>query len=121
MIRPAFSFASAPIARVLSLSLAAFLLTACGDDGGGTGGGGDATVELVGERAGLLIWRAVPSATRYSMEILAANDSSLWIYNTADTVGQLPPTYASATGHTWWVRAFDDRRQIGESSKARMY
>lgn len=106
---------SATLAGVLAVALA-FALTACGDDGGG-----DGRVELVGERAGLMVWRPVPGASRYSMEILAAGDSSIWVFNTADTVGQLPPTYSSATGHTWWVRAFDDRRQIAKSSKERMY
>ncbi len=68
-----------------------------------------------------MVWRPVPGASSYWMEILDSTGSSTWTLNTKDTVGQLPSSYQSAPGNTWWVRAFDDSRQIASSTKDRMY
>jgi hypothetical protein len=107
---------------LLSFAALPVLGTACQGSGSATQSDNDGgTVELVGERAGLLVWRKFSGATVYKLEVLLPNGATEFSLNTADTVGGFPPRFEGGEGKTWWVRAYDANRQIAASEKARVY
>ena len=56
------------------------------------------------------VWRAVPGARRYELEVLDAGGTPVYALTTADTVVTLPDVRRLAPGaeYRWWVRVSDD-------------
>lgn len=56
------------------------------------------------------VWRAVPGARRYQLEVLDAGGTPVYALSTGDTVVTLPDMRRLARGaeYRWWVRASDD-------------
>ncbi|HEU4563446.1 MAG TPA: hypothetical protein VFS05_02310 [Gemmatimonadaceae bacterium] len=110
--------------RIAPLALAASLALAVGigvvrergtvPDTDVVRGGAEDGVTLVapGEEVGtgrevIFVWRAVPGASRYELELLAPGGAVLSAITTGDTVAALPATARLARGaeYRWWVRA----------------
>jgi len=73
--------------------------------------GGDA-LELVGPSGEVssamtatLVWRTVPRAARYEVEILDADGNVVFQGNVTDTVAPMPPSVAEAGTYRWRVTA----------------
>jgi len=78
-------------------------------------------VVLVGERVGVLVWRPVPDATSYSVEVLDKDGVLLFSATAADTVAPLPPGFDAPQWSSWWVRAFTGRREVAASPMTAFY
>ena len=101
-----------------ALSLA---VAACSEDNSTAGTDDEDVVVLVGERAGLMVWRPYDGATSYRVELFTAEDRLEHSATTSDTVGAYPPGFDAGTGKTWQVRAFNGERQVARSIKAPVY
>ncbi len=80
-----------------------------------------AEVTLVGERAGVMVWRALPGATAYRFELLGAGGAVVTSSESADTVASLPPLFSPDPHSAWRVRALRDGRVIATSRSERIY
>jgi hypothetical protein len=75
--------------------------------------GGTAAVVLVGPATAApgstptFVWRAVPAAQRYQLELDTEAGDPVWATSTADTSAVLPATIPlnAGTAYRWWVRA----------------
>jgi hypothetical protein len=61
-------------------------------------------IALVGALNGSLVWRAIPGAVRYDVEIVDATGATIFHANTSDTTAALPTTLPTGS-LSWWVRA----------------
>jgi len=64
-------------------------------------------IALVGAMNGSLVWRAIPDAVRYDVEIVDASGVTIFhasVASAADTTAALPTTLPSGS-LSWWVRA----------------
>lgn len=120
---------SAPVwRRVLPLAASLLMVASVGTllwrgrDAGSTRGGDTLPpVPLVGERAGVLLWRSVPDATSYRVEVLDPQGKALFSATQPDTVAALPPTFDAPMWSSWWVRAYNGRREIAASPMTAYY
>lgn len=85
--------------------------------------GGDVLppVPLIGERVGVLVWRSIPDATSYRVEVLDTDGKPLFTATEPDTVAVLPPTFDAPKWSSWWVRAYNGRREIAASPMTAYY
>ena len=67
-------------------------------------GSSSADIALVGALNGTLVWRAIPDAVRYDVEIVDASGATIFHARVADTTAALPATLPSGSLN-WWVRA----------------
>ena len=67
-------------------------------------GAPSADIPLVGAANGTLVWRAVPDAVRYDVEIVNASGETIFHARVADTTSALPASLPSGS-LSWWVRA----------------
>jgi hypothetical protein len=113
----------APVARCLGgAALLLVAATACQPaTPGDAATSPEAEVTLVGERTGLMVWRAVPEATAYRFELLGAGGAVLSSSESADTVASLPPLFMPDAESAWRVRALRDGRVIATSRVERVY
>jgi hypothetical protein len=114
------------VRRRLAPLCAAGLLAACADEvpmpKSSIGVGGLGAVELVGERAGLLVWHPMDGATRYEVELLGTGGAIVQILDAAgDTILTLPPAFVPGDESAWRVRAYDEDRTVGVSGARRLY
>jgi len=111
-----------PLAASLVLVASVGTLFWQGRDGDVTRSGGTLPpVVLVGERVGVLVWRAIPDATSYRVEVLDKDGVLLFSATAADTVAPLPPRFDAPQWSSWWVRAFTGRREIAASPMTAFY
>ena len=64
-------------------------------------------IALVGAMNGSLVWRAIPDAVRYDVEIVDASGVTIFhasVASAGDTTAALPTTLPSGS-LSWWVRA----------------
>jgi hypothetical protein len=85
------------------------------------GGDGLPSVSLIGERVGVLLWRPVPEATSYRVEVLDNEGTPIFTTTASDTVATLPPGFDAPTWSSWWVRAYSGRREIAASPMTAYY
>jgi hypothetical protein len=78
-------------------------------------------IPLLGERAGVLVWRPVAEASSYRVEVLDKDGTVLFAATRPDTVAPLPPGFTAPTWSTWWVRAYAERREIAASARSAFY
>jgi hypothetical protein len=67
-------------------------------------GAPSADIALVGAANGSLVWRAVPDAVRYDVEIVDASGVTIFRARVADTTTTLPAALPGGP-LSWWVRA----------------
>ena len=79
------------------------------------------TIDVVGERVGVLVWHPVASVEAYEVEILDGDDKVLHHLTTRDTVAPMPPTLTPRPSHGWVVRALRDGRAVARSERQRLY
>ncbi len=80
-------------------------------------GSNDVSINVVGERAGLLVWHPVQGATRYHTEILDLQGRVIHDHQAADTVAPLPPLFVPDSGAQWRVRAYKGETEIVVSAR----
>ena len=78
-------------------------------------------VTLIGERAGILVWRPVDGATVYQVQVVDSAGTVVFGYQAADTVSPLPPLFEPPPGALWWVRALSGDREVAASPRERLY
>ncbi len=78
-------------------------------------------VTLIGERAGILVWRPVDGATVYEVQVIDSAGAVVFGYQAADTVSPLPPLFEPPKGAQWWVRALSGNREVAASPRERLY
>jgi hypothetical protein len=67
-------------------------------------GAPNADIALVGSTNGTLVWRAVPDAVRYEVEIVDASGQTIFHSRVTDTTIAVPATLPPGS-LSWWVRA----------------
>ena len=85
--------------------------------------GGETAIVLVapnGDRVGQpvsFIWRAVPAATRYTLEVFNAAGDAVYTTDVSDTTAVMPLTVQLAVGETyhWWLTV---RKSDGTESRS---
>ncbi|MCU0626073.1 MAG: hypothetical protein MUF21_06240 [Gemmatimonadaceae bacterium] len=104
---PRWALAAAGVAIVAGVTL-----TRLGRDGDidvtRDGGSALATVSPRGELTGAptrLVWRARPGRTRYTVELLGADDAPVFTQETNDTAVTIPAGLLSRGAYRWYVRA----------------
>jgi hypothetical protein len=103
--RPRRSVAPWLAAAVVVIAAGALTLTQLQRSGSNpTRGASSSDIALVGTVSGSLIWRAIPDAVRYDVEIVDASGATIFHARVADTTAALPSTLPS-TPVSWWVRA----------------
>lgn len=111
-----------PLAAALTLVVSGGAVWWQGRDAGTTRSGETLPpVPLIGERAGVLVWRTVPDATSYRVEVLDNEGKALFATTEPDTVAALPPGFDAPTWSSWWVRAYNGRREIAASPMTAYY
>ncbi len=78
-------------------------------------------VSLIGERIGVMVWRPVEGATRYTVEIRGASGAVEFATEARDSVAPLGPTYTPDRGTSWQVRAYAGEREIARSTLTPLY
>lgn len=78
-------------------------------------------VPLIGERVGVLLWRPVPEATAYRVEVLDHESKPIFTATSPDTFTVLPPTFDAPQWSSWSVRAFKGRTEIAASPVTAYY
>lgn len=101
---------------LLPLAVAAGTVIGCGERVDGL-----PPVTLLGERAGALVWNAVPDATNYRMDIMDSAGKVRIAHAAPDTFATLPVGFSVTRGDQWWVRAYNGKKIIAASERARMY
>lgn len=114
--------------RVLPLATVLFLMVSGGavwwlSPGGGITrrGGTLPPVPLIGERVGVLLWRSVPGATSYRVEVFGSEGAPIFTATEPDTVAGLPPSFDAPRWSSWRVRAYNGRREIAASPMTPYY
>jgi len=111
-----------PLAAALTLVVSGGAVWWQGRDAGITRSGSTLPhVELIGERVGVLLWRPVPDATSYQVEVLDNDGKPLFTATQPDTVAMLPPSFDAPQWSSWWVRAYNGRREIAASPMTSYY
>jgi hypothetical protein len=78
--------------------------------------GGLRPIELVGERAGLLVWHALEGVNRYEVELLGTGGAIVQILDVAgDTTSALPPSFVPSEESAWRIRGYQDDRTVAVS------
>lgn len=119
-VLPEFSSLRRSAISLCCLAMSSVLLTGCGDNI-------DKLppdfpkVTLVGERAGMLVWRAIPDATEYRMDIFDRSGEVRIAHAAPDTVALLPAGFTVASGEQWQVRAYNGRRLLAVSERAPLH
>lgn len=78
-------------------------------------------VTLIGERAGVLVWRPVEGATVYQVQVVDSAGTVVMGLQAAYTVSPLPPLFEPPPGARWWVRALSGERAVAASPRERLY
>lgn len=78
-------------------------------------------VTLIGERAGVLVWRPIEGATVYQVQVVDSAGTVVMGLQATDTVSPLPPLFEPPPGARWWVRAFSGERAVAASRSERLY
>jgi hypothetical protein len=103
--RPRRSAAPWLAAAVVVIAAGALTLTQLQRSGSNpTRGASSSDITLVGPVNGSLVWRAIPDAVRYDVEIIDASGTTIFHAQVADTT-VAPPTSLPGAPSSWWVRA----------------
>jgi len=111
-----------PLATVVILMVLGGAVWSLRRDGDITRRGGTLPpVPLIGERVGVLLWRSVPDATSYRVEVLDNQGAPIFTATQPDTVAGLPPSFDAPQWSSWRVRAYNGRREIAASPMTSYY
>ena len=103
-VRPRRSLAPWLAAAAVVIAAGVLTLTQLNRQPSSVRGASSADIVLVGPANGSLVWRAVPGAVRYDVEIVDASGVTVFHARVADTTVSPPATLPSGD-LSWWVRA----------------